>query len=100
MNLTVDREDVQAFFATLPADPERDRRADALRAAAKIFTDALGRKRELSARIEQIAHELVDATGKDRESLIAERGAVAACSSVQNASGVSPFASPRETSRS
>lgn len=77
MNLTVDREDVQAFLATLPADPERDRRADVLRAAARTFTDALGRKRELSARLEQIAHELVDATGKERDQLIAERGAVA-----------------------
>lgn len=73
MNLTIDRDDIQCFLDTLPPDPERDRRTNVLRASAEAFTATLARKQHLQEHLEQIAAALVDATGKDRERLLAER---------------------------
>ncbi len=50
MNLVLDRPDTEEFFNTLPADPDRERRADALRAAAQTFAATAARKRDLGTR--------------------------------------------------
>lgn len=67
-----DRPEVSTFVDSLPADPERDRLAAEYRRLTAAYLASGQRANVIRPRIEDIVDALIDATGKQRDTLLAE----------------------------
>ncbi|MDQ3653978.1 MAG: hypothetical protein M3457_02715 [Chloroflexota bacterium] len=72
LHCIADRGEVVAFLAALPEDPERDRLAAEYRRLSAAYEQVGRRANALAPRLDASVDDLIDATGKRREALLAE----------------------------
>lgn len=74
----IEQPDLQRFIATLPADEELQRRADAFAATVAPLAAVRQRPRDIAERLAAIDTTLIDATTKEAAALLGERATLAA----------------------